>query len=60
MLYEFKLMMEEFRKDRINVGKKYYIRGLSFMWWLVRTLQCVGIIAIFYVFYILLYMVVPQ
>ena len=45
-------MLEEFRQDHIRLGRKYRIRALSFLWFVVRIAQGLFFIVCFYFFYI--------
>jgi hypothetical protein len=44
-------MLEKFRQDHIRIGK-YRIRGLSFLWFIIRIAQVLFFIVCFYVIYV--------
>lgn len=44
-------MLEKFRQDHIRIGK-YRIRGLSFLWFIIRIAQILFFLLWFYFIYV--------
>lgn len=49
-------MLEKFRQDHIRIGK-YRIRGLSFLWFIIRIAQILFFLLCAYFFYVVLWLV---